>query len=159
MQSLARSRDENLVADIEAALRVALQQSALTGSAEPLVAALQQADERLARSNQPRLERVRRAIARDLDRVQAASVDRHRRRWRSSSTRRCAWSTSCRCCRSSRGSVAPRDAARPPQPRAAGALRRPQRPAAGRRLARHALRGALGQRVSAWSGDEVAACA
>ena len=71
LQSVSRSRDENVVADVEAALRVALQQSALTGSAEPLVAALKQADERLARYNQPRLERVRRAVNRDLDRVKA----------------------------------------------------------------------------------------
>lgn len=71
LQSVSRSRDENVVADVEAALRVALQQSALTGSAEPLVATLKQADERLARYNQPRLERVRRAVARDLDRVKA----------------------------------------------------------------------------------------
>jgi uroporphyrin-3 C-methyltransferase len=74
MQSLARSRDENVVADVEAAVRVALQQSAITGSVEPLVAALKQADERLARFNQPRLERVRRAVARDLDKVKAAGV-------------------------------------------------------------------------------------
>ena len=74
IQSLSRSRDENLVVDIEAAIRVALQQSALTGSAEPLVATLKQSDERLARYNQPRLEGVRRAIARDLDRVKAISV-------------------------------------------------------------------------------------
>jgi uroporphyrin-3 C-methyltransferase len=71
IQSLSRSRDENLVVDIDAALRVAMQQSALTGSSEPLVATLKQADERLARHNQPRLEGVRRAIARDLDRVKA----------------------------------------------------------------------------------------
>jgi uroporphyrin-3 C-methyltransferase len=38
------------------------------------VAALKQADERLARYNQPRLEGVRRAIARDLDRVKAVGV-------------------------------------------------------------------------------------
>ena len=74
MQSLSRSRDENLLVDIEAALRVALQQTAITGSAEPLVATLKQSDERLARYSQPRLEGVRRAIARDLDRVKAASV-------------------------------------------------------------------------------------
>ena len=37
LQSVSRSRDENVVADVEAAIRVALQQSALTGSAEPLV--------------------------------------------------------------------------------------------------------------------------
>lgn len=74
MQSLSRSRDENLLFDVEAAIRVALQQTAITGSAEPLVASLKQSDERLARYNQPRLEGVRRAIARDLDRVKAASV-------------------------------------------------------------------------------------
>jgi uroporphyrin-III C-methyltransferase len=71
LQSVARSRDENVVADVEAAIRVALQQSALTGSAEPLVLTLKQADERLARYNQPRLERVRRAIGRDLERTRA----------------------------------------------------------------------------------------
>ncbi|HEX7609992.1 MAG TPA: uroporphyrinogen-III C-methyltransferase, partial [Solirubrobacteraceae bacterium] len=74
MQSLSRSRDENLLVDVEAAIRVALQQTAITGSAEPLVASLKQSEERLARANQPRLEGVRRAIARDLDRVKAASV-------------------------------------------------------------------------------------
>ncbi|MBP6778300.1 MAG: uroporphyrinogen-III C-methyltransferase [Piscinibacter sp.] len=74
IQSLSRSRDENVVVDIESALRVAMQQSALTGSAEPLVAALKQADERLARYSQPRLEGVRRAIARDLDAVKALGV-------------------------------------------------------------------------------------
>ena len=74
LQSLSRSRDENVVVDIEASIRVALQQNAITGSAEPLVATLKQSDERLARYNQPRLEGVRRAIARDLDRVKAVSV-------------------------------------------------------------------------------------
>ncbi|WP_150105408.1 uroporphyrinogen-III C-methyltransferase [Leptothrix cholodnii] len=74
IQSLSRSRDENVVADIEAAIRVAMQQSALTGSAEPLVVALRSADDRLARINQPRLERLRRAIASDLDRVRSVGV-------------------------------------------------------------------------------------
>jgi uroporphyrin-3 C-methyltransferase len=74
VRSVSRSRDENLVSDIEAAMRAAMQQSALTGSAEPLVATLRQSDERLARANQPRLEPIRRAIARDLDRAKAASV-------------------------------------------------------------------------------------
>ena len=74
LQSLTRSRDENLIVDIEAEIRVAMQQNAITGSAEPLVATLKQSDERLARYSQPRLEGVRRAIARDLDRVKAVSV-------------------------------------------------------------------------------------
>jgi uroporphyrin-3 C-methyltransferase len=71
IQSLSRSRDENIVVDIEAAIRVALQQAALTGSAEPLVATLRQGDERLARYSQPRLEGIRRAMVRDLDRIKA----------------------------------------------------------------------------------------
>ena len=74
IQQLSRSRDENVLADVDAAVRVAMQQSAITGSAEPLAAALRQAEERLARMNQPRLERVRRAIARDLDRVRVVAV-------------------------------------------------------------------------------------
>ena len=40
MQSLSRARDENLVADFESALRLAQQQAQLTGSLQPLVAAL-----------------------------------------------------------------------------------------------------------------------
>jgi len=76
LQSVARSRDENVVADVEAAIRVALQQSAITGSAEPLLGVLRQSDERLARYNQPRLERVRRAVLHDLERTRAqGSVD------------------------------------------------------------------------------------
>ena len=74
IQSLARSRDENVLADLDAAVRVAMQQSAITGSAEPLVVTLKQADDRLARFNQPRLERVRRAVAQDLDRTRTAGV-------------------------------------------------------------------------------------
>jgi uroporphyrin-3 C-methyltransferase len=74
IQSLSRSRDENVLSDVETALRVAQQQAAITGSAEPLVATLKQADERLARYSQPRLERVRRAIGRDLDRARAVGV-------------------------------------------------------------------------------------
>lgn len=74
IQSMSRSRDENVVGDIEAAIRVALQQTQITGSAEPLVATLKQADERLLRYKQPRMEGVRRAVARDLDRVKAIAV-------------------------------------------------------------------------------------
>ena len=74
MLSLSRSRDENLLVDIDAGIRVAMQQAAITGSAEPLVAMLKQADERLTRQDQPRLDGVRRAIARDLDRVKAVGL-------------------------------------------------------------------------------------
>lgn len=74
IQSLGRSRDENLLSDIEAALRVAQQQSALTGSPDPLISTLKQSEERLARYNQPRLDRVRRAVLRDLELVRNAST-------------------------------------------------------------------------------------
>jgi len=70
IQSLSRSRDENLVVDIEAAVRLAQQQAQLTGSIEPLVSALKMADVRLGRAAQPRLAPLQRAIARDIARVQ-----------------------------------------------------------------------------------------
>ena len=74
MQSLSRSRDENLVVDIESAVRLALQQAQLSGSVEPLLAALRAADQRLARAAQPRLNRLRSAVARDIERITAARV-------------------------------------------------------------------------------------
>ena len=72
MQSLSRSRDENLVVDVESALRLAQQQAQLTGSAEPLLAALKSADQRLARAAQPRLNPLQRAIAKDIERIKSA---------------------------------------------------------------------------------------
>ncbi len=74
MQSMSRSRDENLVVDIESAIRLALQQTQLTGSVEPLIAALKSAELRVSRSGQPRLALVQRAIARDLDRIKSAAA-------------------------------------------------------------------------------------
>jgi uroporphyrin-3 C-methyltransferase len=74
IQSLSRSRDENVLSDVESGLRVAMQQAALTGSTDPIVTILKQSDERLARYDNPRLERVRRAVARDLDRVRSVSA-------------------------------------------------------------------------------------
>lgn len=70
IQSLSRSRDENLVADIESAIRLAQQQAQLTGSVEPLMAALKTAQTRLSRSAQPRLAPLQRAMARDEARIQ-----------------------------------------------------------------------------------------
>jgi len=74
MLTLSRSRDDNLVQDLESALRLALQQVQLTGSAQPLVSALQAADQRIARAAQPRLNPVQRAISRDIERIQAAAL-------------------------------------------------------------------------------------
>ncbi len=71
IQSLSRSRDENLVVDIESALRMAQQQAQLTGSTEPLQAALKSAQQRLQRAAQPRLAPVQRAIEKDLERLRS----------------------------------------------------------------------------------------
>jgi uroporphyrin-3 C-methyltransferase len=74
MLSVSRSRDDTLVQDIESGLRLAMQQAELSGSTQPLIAALQSAEKRISRSAQPRLNPLQRAMARDLDRIQAASV-------------------------------------------------------------------------------------
>jgi uroporphyrin-3 C-methyltransferase len=74
MQSLSRSRDENLVVDIDSAVRLAQQQSQLTGSVEPLLAALKSADLRVTRAAQPRLTQLQRAIARDVARIKATAL-------------------------------------------------------------------------------------
>ena len=55
IQSLSRSRDENLVVDMESGLRLAQQQAQLTGSVEPLLTALKSAEQRVNRAAQPRL--------------------------------------------------------------------------------------------------------
>ena len=74
MRSLSRSRDENLLVDLESSLRLAQQQAQLTGSLEPLVGALKNAQQRIERAAQPRLAPVQRAIGRDLERIGSASV-------------------------------------------------------------------------------------
>ena len=74
MQSVARTRDENLAVDLEAAVHVAQDQTQLTGRIEPLLAALRTAERRVARSGDTRLMAVGRAVARDLERVKAANI-------------------------------------------------------------------------------------
>ncbi|MGJ7520087.1 uroporphyrinogen-III C-methyltransferase [Variovorax sp. LT1P1] len=73
MQSLSRSRDENLVVDIESAVRLALQQAQVTGNVEPLLAVLKAADVRITRAAQPRLAPLQRAVQRDADRLRATA--------------------------------------------------------------------------------------
>jgi uroporphyrin-III C-methyltransferase len=74
MQSLSRSRDENLVVDLDSAIRLAQQQANLAGSLEPLLAALRTAEQRVGRSALPRLLPLQRALAKDLERVKSANV-------------------------------------------------------------------------------------
>ena len=74
MLSVSRSRDDNLVQDLESAIRLAAQQAQVTGSVQPLISALQAADQRIGRAAQPRLNPVQRAIARDIERIRGASL-------------------------------------------------------------------------------------
>lgn len=74
MVSVSRSRDDHLVQELESTLKLAQQQAQLTGSAQVLISALQSADQRISRATQPRLNPVQRAIARDIERIQAAAV-------------------------------------------------------------------------------------
>lgn len=74
MVSVSRSRDDHLVQELESTLKLAQQQAQLTGSAQLLISALQSADARIGRATQPRLNPVQRAIARDIERIQAASL-------------------------------------------------------------------------------------
>jgi len=72
MLTVARTRDDSLVHDLEASVRFAQQQSQLSGSVQPLISALRGAEQRIARAAQPRLNPVQRAIAADIERLQAA---------------------------------------------------------------------------------------
>jgi len=74
IQSLSRSRDENLVVDIESSIRLAQQQAQLTGSVEPLLAAMKSAEQRVVRASQPRLAPLQRALVRDIERIKSSTV-------------------------------------------------------------------------------------
>lgn len=73
MQTLSRSRDENLVVDIDAAVRLALEQAQATGNVQPLLAALRAGEQRVARSGLPHLQALQRALQRDADRIRATA--------------------------------------------------------------------------------------
>ena len=72
--TVSRSRDDSLVFDLETSIRLAMQQSQLTGSPQPLLSALQAAASRIERAAQPRLNPVQRAMQRDIERLQAAAL-------------------------------------------------------------------------------------
>ena len=72
LQAASRSADDSLVADLEASLRMSLEQSQLTGSASPVLAALQSAQRRVAASTLPAAVRLQRAFGADVARIKAA---------------------------------------------------------------------------------------
>jgi uroporphyrin-3 C-methyltransferase len=71
-QELSRNRDEWAYAEIEQSLLSASQQLALAGNVRAALIALQAAEARLQRMNRPQLLALRRALARDIERLKAA---------------------------------------------------------------------------------------
>jgi uroporphyrin-3 C-methyltransferase len=70
-QDLSRNRDEWQLAEIEQVLAIASQQLQLAGNVRAALLALQMAEARLARADRPQFAPVRRALARDIDRLKA----------------------------------------------------------------------------------------
>src|SRR3954451_2111495 len=70
-QELSRNRDEWQLAEIEQVLAIASQQLQLAGNVRAALLALQLAEARLARTARPQFAPVRRALARDIERLKA----------------------------------------------------------------------------------------
>jgi uroporphyrin-3 C-methyltransferase len=68
-QELSRNRDEWQLAEIEQVLAIASQQLQLAGNVRAALLALQLAESRLARADRPQFLPVRRALARDIERL------------------------------------------------------------------------------------------
>jgi uroporphyrin-III C-methyltransferase len=73
-QELSRNRDEWQLAEIEQVLAIAQQQLQLAGNVRAALLALQLAEGRLGRSDRPQFLPVRRALARDIERLKALPV-------------------------------------------------------------------------------------
>src|SRR5687767_1879060 len=73
-QELSRNRDEWQLAEIEQVLAIASQQLQLAGNVRAALLALQLAEARLARTDRPQFLPVRRALARDIERLKALPV-------------------------------------------------------------------------------------
>ncbi|HKO88468.1 MAG TPA: fused uroporphyrinogen-III synthase HemD/membrane protein HemX [Burkholderiales bacterium] len=71
-QELSRNRDDWVLAEIEQTLTIASQQLQLAGNVQAALLALQSVDARLARSDRPQLLALRKAVARDIEKLRAA---------------------------------------------------------------------------------------
>lgn len=71
-QDLSRNRDEWQLAEIEQVLAIAQQQLQLARNVRAALLALQLAEARLARADRPQFAPIRRALARDIERLKAA---------------------------------------------------------------------------------------
>ena len=70
-QELSGSRDETALAEMEQMLLIAGQQLQLSANVKAALIAMQQADERLKRMDRAALNGLRKAIARDMDKLRA----------------------------------------------------------------------------------------
>lgn len=68
-QELSSSRDERVLAEVEQAVAIAMQQLQFAGNVEAALIALQGAETRLARSAQPQFLPARKLIVRDIERL------------------------------------------------------------------------------------------
>jgi uroporphyrin-3 C-methyltransferase len=73
-QDLSRNRDEWQLAEIEQVLAIASQQLQLARNVRAALLALQLAESRLSRADRPQFAPIRRALARDIERLKAAPV-------------------------------------------------------------------------------------
>lgn len=71
-EDFAKSRDQARLAETGQLIALAQQQAQLIGNVQPLIATLQSADARLARSPNPKAQILRRAIQSDLTRLRSA---------------------------------------------------------------------------------------
>ncbi len=70
-QDLSKNRDEWALAEIEQVLATASQQLQLAGNVQGALIALQNADSRLAKSEKPQFITIRRAIAKDIEKLKS----------------------------------------------------------------------------------------
>ena len=70
-QELARNRDEWQLAEIEQVLAIAQQQLQLSGNVRAALLALQLAESRVSRADRPQFLPLRRALARDIERLKS----------------------------------------------------------------------------------------
>lgn len=71
-QELSKSRDDRVLAEVEQSVAIAAQQLQLAGNVQAALIAVEGADARLARANQPQFLGLRKMLARDMDRLRAA---------------------------------------------------------------------------------------
>lgn len=74
LQSLSRARDDNLLVEVDNVVQMGVQQAQLTGSVQPLLAALVSSERRLKSASQSGLVALQQAITQDVEQLRKTSV-------------------------------------------------------------------------------------